>query len=143
MTQTEKQRAEKAQKDLAQKKEKEARLREEMETLKGHYQEYQVKRQEEIQALAQKASADDWEKFEEYARNNIYLSNKFFENGILTSEHEEIQHWLGSFLLDQVKPDSEQAFIDWAYKKHGIHLAVEKGRGELPFKIIGKQKALF
>jgi len=141
--QEEKKREEKKSKNLAQKKKEEALQLKEMEAIKRIYQEYQTKRQEEILVLAKDANASEWEKFEEYARNNIYLSNKFFENGLMKSEHEEINHWLGSFLLDQVKPDSEQSFIDWTYKKHGIHLAIEKGRGELPFRIIGEQKALF
>lgn len=139
----EKQRREKNRQELALQKKAKAQQEEEIAAIRIIYQDYQKKRQDEILELAKGASATDWENFEAYARNNIYLSNKFFENGLMKSEHEEINHWLGSFLLDQVKPDSEQSFIDWTYRKHGIHLAIDKGRGELPFRIIGEQEALF
>ncbi|MEL6255712.1 MAG: replication initiation protein [Bacteroidota bacterium] len=133
----------KAQEEEARLKEAREKVAEEKELLTNIYKEYQQARNEEIELFAQKAEEKDWGAFEEYARNNIYLSKKFFEGGILKSEDEEIGHWLGSFLLEQAKPDSDEAFINWTYKKHGIHLAVDKSRGEVPFKVIGKQEALF
>lgn len=133
----------KAQEEEARLKEAREKVAEEKELLTNIYKEYQQARNEEIELFAQKAEEKDWEAFEEYARNNIYLSKKFFGGGILKSEDEEIGHWLGSFLLEQAKPDSDEAFINWTYKKHGIHLAVDKSRGEVPFKVIGKQEALF
>lgn len=133
----------KAQEKEARLKEAQVKIAKEKELLSTLYKAYQESREKEVADLAAKASEKDWEDFESYVRNNIFLAKKFIIKGLLKSEDPEIPHWMGTFLLEQEKPDNDAAFIEYAYRKHGMHLAVDKTRGDLPYKVIGKQEALF
>lgn len=115
----------------------------EMQVLKEMWEGYHQQRNAQILRRAEQVSAEDWDDFETYARQNIYLSKKLVKNGELKRDDENIGFWLGSYLLDREKPDNDQAFMDWAYRSHGIQLVPENNGEEVPFKIVGKQNSLF
>jgi hypothetical protein len=101
-------------------RQEEARLIEQLE------KDFNVRRNEMVDELVENAEEADWEAFQNWARSNMFISARLFQQGVFQRDSEESAHYFRVFLADRL-PERKQAFISWAAGR-GYQLHEENGR---------------
>lgn len=118
------------------------KAREEARILEGLEQEFHEYREKQAEQMLEKLSEEDWNQFEAYVRENAYISNRLIRAEKIDRKDENTLFYLRVFFSNRL-PEKHAAFIDWAQRKHGYNIVLQKSRGEESYKIVGKQSELF
>jgi len=129
-------------KTSSQRKQEKLKALEETQIIAQLEQEFDAYRESKAEQMLKELSEEDWQQFEAYVRENAYISNRLLRANKIDREDENTLFYLRVFFSNRL-PEKQTAFIDWANRKHGYNLVLQKDRGEEVYKIVGKQSELF